>query len=152
MSKTIVSITGVSQHNSQFVVSTKGASLTIDNAISAGSGKLPNPTDYLLAGFAGSINAVGLIVAEELGIELKSVQVEIIGELETRKAEGIPTRSRSGFRKIEVVVKAVSDAPLVLLKQWIDEVKERCPLRDNLMNATPISLTLLKEYKQHDAA
>lgn len=152
MSNKTVSVTGISESNSQFSVSTSGSNLTINNAISIGSGKVPSPTDYLLAGFAGSINAVGLIVAEELGIELKSVQVDIVGELETKKAEGLPTRSRAGFRKIEVIVKPTSDAPLTLLKQWIDEVKERCPLRDNLINSTPVLLTLLKEYKQHDAA
>ena len=152
MSNKTVSVTGISESNSQFSVSTSGSSLTINNAISIGSGKVPSPTDYLLAGFAGSINAVGLIVAEELGIELKSIQVDIVGELETKKVEGIPTRSRAGFRKIEVIVKPTSDAPLTLLKQWIDAVKERCPLRDNLINSTPVLLTLLKEYKQHDAA
>ncbi|MGX7667427.1 OsmC family protein [Flavobacterium pedocola] len=152
MSSKLVTATGVSENANQFSVQINGANLTLSNAISIGSGKVPSPTDYLLAGFAGSINAVGLLVAEELGIELQSVQVEITGELETKKAEGIPTRSRAGFRKIEVIVKPVSDAPLVLLKQWIDEVKERCPLRDNLINSTPVLLTLLKEYKQHDAA
>ncbi|WP_313807596.1 OsmC family protein [Flavobacterium sp.] len=152
MSNKVVTVTGISENSNQFSVSTNGSSLSINNTISVGSGKVPSPTDYLLAGFAGSINAVGLIVAEELGIELQSVQVDIIGELETKKVEGIPTRSRAGFRKIEVIVKPTSDAPLVLLKQWIDEVKERCPLRDNLINSTPVLLTLLKEYKQHDAA
>lgn len=152
MSSKTVSVTGISENNGTFSVSANGSNLTINDTISIGSGKVPSPTDYLLAGFAGSINAVGLLVAEELGIELQSVQVEVTGELETKKAEGIPTRSRAGFRKIEVVVKPTSEAPLALLKQWIDEVKERCPLRDNLINSTPVLLTLLKEYKQHDAA
>lgn len=152
MSNKVVTVTGISENSNQFSVVTNGSSLSINNIISVGSGKVPSPTDYLLAGFAGSINAVGLIVAEELGIELKSIQVDIVGELETKKVEGLPTRSRAGFRKIEVIVKPTSEAPLTLLKQWIDEVKERCPLRDNLINSTPVLLTLLKEYKQHDAA
>lgn len=152
MSTTSVSVSGISNSSNPFSVSANGFTLSINNTIAVGGDKLPTPTDYLLAGFAGSINAIGLIVAEELGIELKSVQVYIVGELETKKAEGIPTRSRAGFRKIEVIVKPTSDAPLTLLKQWIDEVKERCPLRDNLINATPVLLTLLKEYTQHDAA
>jgi len=87
-----------------------------------------------------------------LGIEFQSLEVEIVGELETKKINGIQTRSRAGFRKIDVVVKPISEAPLALLKEWIDTVKERCPLRDNLINSTPVILTLLKEYNQHDAA
>lgn len=152
MSNRTIAIKGISGAGNQFLVQTTDSNVTISNSVSGESGKVPSPTDYLLAGFAGSINAVGLMVAEELGIELQSVEVEIIGELETKKAEGVPTRSRAGFRKIDVVVKPISDAPLELLKQWIDQVKERCPLRDNLINSTPVVLTLLKEYNQHDAA
>lgn len=150
-SKTVV-ITGFSGSDNQFLVKTDNFDVNITNSVSGDAANGPSPTDYLLAGFAGSINAVGLLVAKELGIKLQSVQVEIIGELETKKANGIQTRSRAGFRKIEVIVKPTSDASLSLLKQWMDEVKERCPLRDNLINTTPVTLTLLKEYKQHDAA
>lgn len=148
MNNRTVVIKGVSGNDNQFLVETNGFNVNISNSVSTGVGEGPSPTDYLLAGFAGSINAVGLIVAKELGIELQSVQVEIIGELETKKAQGIQTRSRAGFRKIDVIVKPISNAPLELLKLWIDEVKERCPLRDNLINSTPVLLTLFKEYNQ----
>ena len=152
MSNKTVAIKGVSGNDNQFLVETNGFNVNISNSVSTGSGEGPSPTDYLLAGFAGSINAVGLIVAKELGIELQSVHVEIIGELETKKAQGLQTRSRAGFRKIDVIVKPISNAPLGLLKLWIDEVKERCPLRDNLINSTPVLLTLFKEYNQEETA
>jgi uncharacterized OsmC-like protein len=152
MSNRTVKITGVSGNDSQFLVKTNDFNIAISNSVASTSAEGPSPTDYLLAGFAGSINAVGLLVAKELGVELQSLEVEIIGELETNKINGIQTRSRAGFRKIDVVVKPISEAPLALLKEWIDIVKERCPLRDNLINATPVILTLVKEYNQHDAA
>ncbi|HSD15424.1 MAG TPA: OsmC family protein [Flavobacterium sp.] len=152
MSNRIVTISGVSSEDNHFLVKTNDFNVVISNSVSGESGEGPSPTDFLLAGFAGSINAVGLIVAKELGIELLSLEVEIVGELVTKKVEGKQTRSRAGFRKIEVVVKPVSNAPLVLLKEWIDTVKERCPLRDNLINTTPVVLTLLKEYNKHNAA
>lgn len=147
MSNKSINITGFSESNNQFVVKSQGFNVRISNTISHQENNDPSPAEFLLAGFAGSINAVGKLVAKELGIELESLLVEISGELETKKAEGLRTRSRAGFRKIEVLVKPTSDAPLGLLKQWIDEVKERCPLRDNLINSTPVSLTLLKEFK-----
>ena len=147
MSNRSINISGVSESNNQFVVKSQGFNVRISNTISHQENSDPSPAEFLLAGFAGSINAVGKLVAKELGIELESLSVEISGELETKKAEGQRTRFRAGFRKIEVVVKPTSNAPLGLLKQWMDEVKERCPLRDNLINATPVSLTLLKEYK-----
>ncbi|MGH2667110.1 OsmC family protein [Flavobacterium sp.] len=147
MSNKSINITGFSESNNQFVVKSQGFNVRISNNVSNDDNNDPSPAEFLLAGFAGSINAVGKLVAKELEIELESLLVEISGELETKKAEGLRTRSRAGFRKIEVLVKPVSDAPLGLLKQWIDEVKERCPLRDNLINSTPVQLTLLKEFK-----
>jgi uncharacterized OsmC-like protein len=147
MSNKIINISGVSESNNQFVIQSQGFNVRISNNIGQSESDTPSPEEFLLAGFAGSINAVGKLIAVELGIELESLLVEISGELETKKAQGLKTRSRAGFRKIEVLVKPTSDAPLGLLKQWIDEVKERCPLRDNLINTTPVLLTLLKEYK-----
>lgn len=147
MSNKSINITGISESNNQFVIQSQGFNVSISNNVAIENSEIPSPYVFLLAGFAGSINAVGKLVAIELGIELESLLVEISGELETKKAEGLKTRSRAGFRKIEVLVKPTSDAPLGLLKQWMDEVKERCPLRDNLINTTPVLLTLLKEYK-----
>lgn len=147
MSNKLINITGLSESNNQFVIKSQGFNVTVSNNVAIENSDSPSPYAFLLAGFAGSINAVGKLVAIELGIKLESLLVEISGELETKKAEGLKTRSRAGFRKIEVLVKPTSDAPLGLLKQWIDEVKERCPLRDNLINTTPVLLTLLKEYK-----
>lgn len=146
MSSKVISISGFSGNGNQFLVKSSQISLGISNSVAGEEDKIPSPAEYLLAGFAGSINAVGRLVAIELGVELKSLEVQVSGELETKKAEGIKTRSRAGFRKIEVVIKPTSDAPLDALKQWMDEVKERCPLRDNLINETPVSLTLLKEF------
>jgi uncharacterized OsmC-like protein len=152
MSNEIINVLGFSGSENQFVVKSQGFNVKISNTLTNGISNDPSPAEFLLAGFAGSINAVGKLVAFELGLELKSLQVEISGELETKKAEGLNTRSRAGFRKIEVIVKPTTDAPLGLLKQWIDEVKERCPLRDNLMNSTPVVLTLLKEFHAIEAA
>lgn len=147
MSSKIINITGVSENKNQFVVRSQGFDVRISNNVGNGDNNDPSPAEFLLAGFAGSINAIGKRIATELGIEIESLLVEISGELETNKAEGLKSASRAGFRKIEVVVKPVSNAPLGLLKQWIDEIKERCPLRDNLVNSTPVLLTLVKEYK-----
>jgi len=146
MSNKIVSIKGISENNNQFLVKTNDFNVIISNSISNKNNENPSPAEFLLAGFAGSINAVGKLVAIELGLDLESLEITISGELEFKKAEGIKTRSRAGFRSIEVIVKPTTNAPLGLLKQWIDEVKERCPLRDNLINSTPVLLTLLKEY------
>lgn len=152
MSTKIVNVLGFVGNDAQFVVKAQDFKVRISSNVAGTSVEGPSPVEFLLAGFAGSINAVGQLVAKELNLNLKSLQVEISGELETNKAEGIATRSRPGFRRIEVVVKPTTDAPLTLLKEWIDTVKDRCPLRDNLLNTTPVLLTLVKEYNQSEVA
>ncbi|MEO4007017.1 MULTISPECIES: OsmC family protein [unclassified Flavobacterium] len=150
MSNKIVNVLGFVENSDQFVVKTQNFKVRISNNVVLGDQNGPSPVEFLLAGLAGSINAVGHIVARELKLELKALQVEISGELETSKIAGIETNSRPGLKCIEVVVKPTTDASLVVLKQWIDIVKERCPLRDSLLNTSAVLLTLVKEYNQSE--
>ena len=102
--------------------------------------------EYLLAGFAACINMVGHQVADDLDMDLKSVQIEIKGIINTYKTQGLNVKDRSGFERIELVVKPVTNADLSTLKFWMDEIKERCPIYDNLLNSTPINLVVTKDY------
>jgi len=102
--------------------------------------------EYLLAGFAACINMVGHQVADDLDMDLKSVQIEIKGIINTDKTQGLNVKDRSGFERIELVVKPVTNADLSTLKFWMDEIKERCPIYDNLLNSTPINLVVTKDY------
>lgn len=102
--------------------------------------------EYLLAGFAACINAVGHQVAYELDMELKSIQIEITGKINTAKTEGYNVKDRSGFENINLVLKPVTSADLTTLKFWMDEIKERCPVYDNLLNSTPVNLVVTKDY------
>jgi len=103
--------------------------------------------EYLLAGFAACINAVGHQIADELDMELKSIQIEIKGTINTAKTEGFNVQNRCGFESINLVLKPVTNADLTTLKFWMDEIKERCPIYDNLLNATPINLVVTKDFR-----
>lgn len=107
--------------------------------------------EYLLAGFAACINMVGHQVADDLDMELKSIQIEIKGTINTARTQGLNVKDRSGFERIELVVKPVTNADLTTLKFWMDEIKERCPIYDNLLNSTPINLVVTKDYTQNVA-
>ena len=100
-----------------------------------------------MAGYAGCINAVGKLVAKEQGINLKSLQVEISGTLSLDKYQGKISDERAGFKSIEVTVKPTTDATLDQLKDWLITVENRCPVQDNLINPTPVSVVLVKEYE-----
>lgn len=109
------------------------------------SGSL-EPLEYMLMGFAACINAVGHQVAAELDMELKSIQIEIKGTINTAKNQGFNVKERSGFENIDLVLKPVTNADLTTLKFWMDEIKERCPVYDNLLHMTPVNLVVTKDY------
>lgn len=133
-----VNVLGYTGQNSQFVVKTPNTDLRMSPSATQYVPQSPNPYEYILAGFAGCINALGHAVAKELGFVLKSLQVEIKGSMST--APNI----RPGFDKIEITLKPAAAAPLATLQKWMDEVQFRSPVYDSL--DTPVSLNLFKEY------
>ncbi|MGQ2983377.1 OsmC family protein [Flavobacterium sp.] len=139
--KTKINVLGYTGNNSQFVVKTLNANLRMDQNEKYPELEGPNPYEYILAGFAGCINALGQEVAAEQGIALRSLQIEITGSLEKdgRKA-------RPGFRNIEITLKPSSAAPLDVLQNWMKEVQQRSPVYDTLVSNTPVHLSLYKEY------
>ncbi|RRJ91117.1 OsmC family protein [Flavobacterium macacae] len=133
-----INVLGYSRNNEQFVVKTQNADVRISNNNRFPELDGPSPFEYILAGFAGCINAVGQNVAAELGINLKSLQIEITGT--------VSQEERIGFSKIEIVLKPTTDASLKLLQAWLKLVQQKSPVYDNLINPTPVELILFKEY------
>ncbi len=152
MSTKIVNVLGYAKGTDQFVVKAEKFDVRISKNEQAAELEGPSPLEYILAGYAGCINAVGKLVAKEQGITLRSLQVEITGTLSLDKYQGKISNERAGFGSIEVVVKPTADATLEQLKNWLIAVENRCPVQDNLINRTPVSVTLLKEFHTTEAA
>lgn len=140
-----VNVLGYAAGNAQFIVKARNLEVRISKHPETAELEGPSPIEYILAGFAGCINAVGKLVAKELGIDLKSLQVEISAALDTDKYNGIATNVRAGFDRINVTVRPTSDASPAQLQHWLEQVEYRCPVQDNLINPTPVSVTLVAE-------
>jgi uncharacterized OsmC-like protein len=147
MSTKTVNVLGYAKNNNQFVVKAQNFDIRISKNDQFPELEGPSPIEYILAGYAGCINAVGKLVAKEQGIDLKSLQVEISGTLSLDKYQGKISDERARFKSIEVTVKPKSDATLDQLKDWLITVENRCPVQDNLINPTPVSVVLVKEYE-----
>lgn len=147
MSTKIVKIIGHSRANEQFVVKTGDNEVRIGANASKPNLNAPSPIEYILAGYAGCIHAVGTLIAKELNITLKLLQVDISGEINVDKFLGNPTSERAGFKTINVDVKPETEATTIELQKWFLLVESRCPVYDNLFNATPISVKLVNELE-----
>ena len=147
MSTKIVNVTGYAKNNEQFVV--KSGNLYVRISKNQNNSELDgsSPIEYILAGYAGCIHAVGTLVAKELNLNLKSLKVEISGEINVDKFLGNPTSERAGFKAIKVLVKPTAEATTEELQNWLKIVESRCPVYDNLLNPTPIQVNLVNEFE-----
>ncbi len=146
MSQKTVQVVGYADGANQFIVKARNLKIRISKNNQIPELEGASPLEYILAGYAGCISAVGQLVAKEQGLILKSLQVELAATLNLDKYQGKHSDARAGFENIEVVVKPTSDATLEELRDWLVAVENRCPVQDNLLNPTPISVVLFKEY------
>ena len=118
------------------------ASRSADCAILAGTNEGPNPVEYLLGAWAGCLNVVAHTVADERGIDLEGIDLEIDGDLDPRRLFGVSDEVRAGFQEIRVRLEVASDADEDALAAFIADVEDRCPVGDNIAHETPTVVTV----------
>lgn len=143
MSTKTVTIFGKSKKDEQFLIKTESHDIRISKNKNHPDLDAPSPIEYVLAGYAGCINAVGTLVAKELNIDFKTLQVAVSGDIDVDKFYGRETTARAGFPKLKVTIKLDADISKKELKNWLDIVESRCPVYDNLVNPTPIEVDLV---------
>ena len=62
------------------------------------------------------------------------------------KLLGISNHERAGFQSIQINLNPETEADIVTLSQWLKIVEDRCPVKDNLRNETPVRLSVEKVY------
>ncbi len=107
-----------------------------------GNGAGPCPVEYVLAGFAACILNVAYVVAGERTIELRSLAVQVEGDLNPAKFLGQRTDDRPGFQSIRLIINIDADLTLEEKEDFLRAVEARCPVSDNLSNLTPVDVIL----------
>ena len=139
------SLQGLSESPAKFAAKVRNFSLVIDEPEAlGGTDQAPNPVEYILAGYAGCLNVVAHLVAKDLGIELRSLHIDIQGEIDPARFLGQSQEARAGYQYLQVAITADTDANEVALAHWLSVVEQRCPVNDNLQNTTPIGITVQK--------
>lgn len=132
-----------SENSTKTIVETSCFKLTIDEPENlGGTNDGANPVQFLLAALAGCLNVMGHIVAKEMNMDLKCLDIHLDGDLDPAKLFGQTTDSRAGYSEIRVTVKPDTDADKETLDKWLKTVEERCPVSDNLKNPTPVIIKL----------
>ena len=139
------SVSGVSETPTRLAVTARQFHLTVDEPPSLGGIDAgANPVEDLLAAYAGCLNVVLNLVAQERNLALPNLRLDVTGTLNPAKLFGQETSERPGFQAIDVQIR--TDAPLAddVLHDLLREAKSRCPINDNLANPTPISYAIAK--------
>ncbi len=77
-----------------------------------------------------------------MGFTLRGLEIDLKGDLDPAKFMGQPTQGRAGYTRINVTIKPDTDADKGTLDNWLKVIESRCPVSDNISNATPIKIVL----------
>ncbi len=102
----------------------------------------PSPLDFILAAHAGCLNYMTFFIAKELGIPVSGTEITVKGTLDPAKFAGTDRTVRAGYQSLEVTINVKSPATAEQIAKLKSEVEARCPVSDNLANATPVHITM----------
>ena len=132
-----------SKNPTKVEVNVRGYSFEIDEPEAhGGTGSAPTPVEYELGALTGCFNVVAHVVADEMSVEIESLEIQASGELDPAKFQGEDTGERAGFQQIELDIDAETDADFETERELFEKVEERCPVRDNISHETPVELKL----------
>jgi uncharacterized OsmC-like protein len=137
------SVVGYSQSATRMAVKARDFMMIVDEPpILGGQDEGPNPVEYLLSAIVGCLNVTGYIVAKEMKLTINSLEIKAHGNINPGLLFGAVTNDRAGYKEINIDFCIDAQADKATLDSWLSKVKARCPVSDNLANATPISIGL----------
>jgi len=102
----------------------------------------PSPLEYLFLSLGGCIATIARIVAMQQRINLRGVEVSVEGDLDINFLLGATQEGRCGFTGITVKTRIDADMTREEKEAFLHQVDARCPVSENLLNATPVSVIL----------
>ncbi len=144
MAKKTVSIE--SNLSESFVIESdvRGHKVVIDQPANAGGTDTGvTPLELVLVSLAGCIGSIGRIVAMQQRIALRGMKIKVEGGLDVDGLLGKPIDGRIGFEEITISVDVDADLSDAEKESFIHEVDRRCPVSENLLNATPVQVQLV---------
>lgn len=137
------SVESKSKSSTRTEIQTRGFKLIVDEPEElGGTNQAPNPVEYILAGYAGCINVVAHLTAKEFNIDLKDLEISIEGNINPARLFGQSYQNRAGYQNLNVRLRTNSAIDEQVKIKWLEQIENRCPVNDNLRNATPVNFSL----------
>ena len=101
------------------------------------------PIEYVLVGLASCLTAGIAAVAQNRGIQLRSVESELEGKMDIRGILGMDSDVRNGYDDIKVKFKIDADAPRKEIEAIVAQSQKRSAVYDVLANPVNVSVELV---------
>jgi len=108
--------------------------------IFASEDKGPTPVEYVLVGLTSCLTAGIAAVAQNRGIQLRSVTATIEGSMDLQGILGIDQDVRNGFDGIKVKYQIDADATPAEIKALVAQSQKRSAVFDIITNPTSVSV------------
>lgn len=121
----------------------RGHRIVIDQPAAAGGTEAgPSPLEMLLAALAGCLATLARLIAMQRRLSLRSMQLRVEGDIDYDGLLGKAPDIRVGFESIVVKVSLDTDMTPAEQVAFLRELERRCPVSENLLNTTPMSVQL----------
>ena len=98
------------------------------------------PIEYVLVGLASCLTAGVAAVAQNRGIQLRSVESKLEGKMDIRGILGVDTDVRNGYSDIKVTFKVDADASKKDIEAVVAQSQKRSAVYDVITN--PVNVTV----------
>jgi uncharacterized OsmC-like protein len=107
-----------------------------------GENTAPNAVETVLHALTSCLSVGFIYNAAAKGIDVKSLEFDIEGELDLRGFLGIDENTRAGYRGINVTYKVDADAPRETLVGLCEYVQKTSPVVDILRNPVDVKIQM----------
>ncbi len=102
------------------------------------------PVELVLAGLASCLTAGVAAVAQNRGIQLRSVEAELEGSMDIQGILGIDGDVRNGYDDIKVTFKIDADASQADIEALVAQSQKRSAVYDIITNPTDVAVEVQK--------
>ena len=101
------------------------------------------PVEYVLVGLASCLTAGVAAVAQNRGIQLRSVEAKLEGSMDIQGILGIDSDVRNGYDDIKVTFKVDADASKQDIEALVAQSQKRSAVYDIVTNPTNVTVQVL---------
>ena len=106
-----------------------------------GTDRAMNPVELLLSSLGGCLVISAQAFAGECGVELKDINIELEGDLNTDGFLGKDPNVPAGLLDIRAKVNINTDSPSENVNKLIETIEKRCPVSDSLRRNVPVNVS-----------